>query len=99
MDVWFGKTLKTVLNIMNITKFNKMPLDERTNYLWDHGVCTTQRLVKNEYIVCIFQLDNFFVEARYSTNDNCVDDVKPIQELNLWEAYVDLELKSLFSLS
>ena len=84
---------------MNITKFNKMPLDERTNYLWDHGVCTSQRLVKNEYIVCIFQLDNFFVEARYSTNDNCVDDVKPIQELNLWEAYVDLELKSLFSLS
>ena len=99
MDVWFGKTLITVLNIMNITKFNKMPLDERTNYLWDHGVCTSQRLVKNEYIVCIFQLDNFFVEARYSTNDNCVDDVKPIQELNLWEAYVDLELKSLFSLS
>ena len=87
------------MNVMNIEQFNRLPLDERTNYLWEHGVCTSQRLIRNEYIVCIFQLENFFVEARYSTNDNRVDDVKPITELMYWEAYVDLQLRSLFSLS
>lgn len=84
---------------MKIEDFNKLPLDERTNYLWDHGICTSQRLIRNEYIVCIFELEHFFVEARYSTNDNRVDDVQPISELNLWESYVDLELRAIFSLS
>lgn len=93
------RILIIVLHIMNITKFSQMPLDEKTNYLWDHGVCTTQRLVRNEYVVCIFRLEDFFVEARYSKHDNCVKDVKAIKELDLWEAYVDLQLTCLFSLS
>lgn len=84
---------------MKIEDFNKLPLDERTNYLWDHGICTSQRLICNEYILCIFELENFFVEARYSTNDNRVDDVQPISDLILWESYVDLELRAILSLS
>jgi hypothetical protein len=30
---------------MNIKNFNHLPLDEKTNYLWDNGVCLSQRSI------------------------------------------------------
>jgi len=74
---------------MKIKRFTNLPLDEKTNYLWDHGVCLNQRLVDNSHIVCIFSLDDFFVEAIYSKNNNRVNSIAPV-DLRNWEAYVDL---------
>ena len=47
---------------MDLTAFNRLPLDEKTNYMWDHGVCLAQRIVENRYILCIFELNGFYVE-------------------------------------
>lgn len=74
---------------MNIKDFKRLPLDERTNYLWDNGVCLGQRMYANQYIICIFSLNDFFVEARYSKNNNRVDAIMPLTDVMEWEAYVD----------
>lgn len=74
---------------MTIKEFRNLPLDEKTNYLWDNGVCLGQRMVQNSYVVCIFSLNDFFVEARYSKNNNKVDAIMPLTDVMEWEAYVD----------
>lgn len=84
---------------MKIDSFSKLPLDEKTNYLWDHGVCLNQRLVDNQHIVCIFSLNDFFVEAVYSRENNRVDSIRPIIELRKWESYVDAIIMESFHLS
>lgn len=84
---------------MEISEFNKLPLDQKTNYLWDNGICLNQRLVKNQYIVCIFSLDTFYVEAVYSKRNNKVDRIAPINDLRKWEAYVDAVIMNIFCLS
>lgn len=84
---------------MKIKDFNSLPFDEKTNYLWDHGVCLNQRLVDEGFIICIFEVDNFFVEAVYSRNNNCVNSIVPIIELKQWEGYVDCVLLQLLAQS
>jgi hypothetical protein len=84
---------------MNIDQFRHLPLDEKTNYLWDNGICLNQRMVNNEYIVCIFSLADFFVEAVYSKKNNRVDRISPILGQKSWERYVDGILHQLLSLS
>ena len=81
---------------MKIKRFTNLHLDEKTNYLWDYGVCLNQRLVDNSHIVCIFSLDDFFVEAIYSKNNNRVDSISPV-DLRNWEAYVDLTLHEMLN--
>jgi hypothetical protein len=83
---------------MNITKFTRLPKDEKTNYLWDYGVCLGQRLIGEHEIVCLFELDAFYVEAVYSRENNCVDEISPLLELPQWDAYVDLMLLELLNL-
>jgi hypothetical protein len=82
---------------MRISDFNNLPFDEKTNYLWDNGVCLNQRLVDNSFIVCIFEVDSFFVEAIYSRNNNSIDSIVPIIELKQWEGYVDCVILQLLS--
>ena len=53
---------------MDITKFTRLPQDEKQNYLWDYGVCLGQRLIGEHEIVCLFELDAFYVETVYSEN-------------------------------
>lgn len=84
---------------MNASDFSNLPMDERTNYLWDHGVCFGQRLIDNQFILSIFKVDRFFVEARYSRENNRVDAIRIIDEIAEWEAYVDRTLLQLFQLS
>lgn len=74
---------------MTIQEFSQLPLDEMTNYLWDNGVCISQRRSSKHNVLCIFQIDTFFVEATYSSQDNRVEVIQPIIELREWEAYVD----------
>ena len=83
---------------MDITKFTRLPKDEKTNYLWDFGVCLGQRLIGEHEIVCLFELDAFYVKAVYSRENNCVDDISPLLELPHWDAYVDLVLLELLNL-
>ncbi|NNE54597.1 MAG: hypothetical protein HKN32_01160 [Flavobacteriales bacterium] len=80
---------------MKIDTFQQLPLDEKTNYLWDRGVCLNQRLVDENYIVCIFSLDDFFVEAVYSKANNRVNSIAPIVSHKKWEAYVDVVILNL----
>jgi hypothetical protein len=43
-------------------------------------------------------LDAFYVEAVYSRENNCVDEISPLLELPQWDAYVDLVLLELLNL-
>lgn len=74
---------------MDLRTFNRLPLDEKTNYMWDHGNCISQRLVENRYILCIFEINGFYVEAIYSKQNNRVNAILPIMGMDSWEAYVD----------
>ena len=74
---------------MDLQAFNRFPLDEKTNYMWDHGVCLAQRIVENRYILCIFELGGFYVEAIYSRRNNRVNAILPIADIPEWEGYVD----------
>lgn len=89
---YFDRSLE--LN-MDIIEFTQLPKDEKTNYLWDYGVCLGQRLVREEEIVCLFQVNEFFVEAIYSRENNRVESILPLIEMAHWEAYVDLILVEL----
>jgi len=84
---------------MELNLFNRLPLDEKTSYMWDNGVCLAQRIVENRYILCIFQLDEFFVEAIYSRRNNRVNAILPIADIPEWEGYVDQVLSSIFKLN
>ena len=84
---------------MTLNEFNQLPVDEQTNYLWDHGVCLGQRLFRGRYIVCIFSLDDFFVEARYSKHNNGIDSILPLTDVMMWEAYVDQVVRQQLYLS
>ena len=84
---------------MQLDSFNRLPLDQKTNYLWDHGVCLAQRVSENRYILCIFEVNGFFVEAIYSRRNNRVNAILPIADLPEWEAYVDQTLTQLLKLS
>ena len=84
---------------MDLTAFNRLPLDEKTNYMWDHGVCLAQRIVENRYILCIFELNGFYVEAIYSRRNNRVNAILPIADLPEWEGYVDQVLINLLHLN
>lgn len=84
---------------MTIQEFLGLPMDEKTNYMWDNGVCHGQRLIDNSYIVCIFSLGEFFVEARYSCSNNKVDAILPLSDLYQWESYVDCILRQVIHLS
>jgi len=74
---------------MDIRTFNRLPLDEKTNYMWDHGDCLAQRLVEDRYILCIFEMNGFFVEAIYSKQNNRVNAILPVTGMDAWNAYVD----------
>ena len=74
---------------MDLRTFNRLPLDEKTNYMWDHGNCISQRMVENRYILCIFEINGFYVEAIYSKQNNRVNAILPIMGMDAWEAYVD----------
>jgi hypothetical protein len=84
---------------MTIQEFCGLPMDEKTNYMWDNGICHGQRLINNSYIVCIFSLGEFFVEARYSCSNNKVDAILPLSDLLQWEGYVDRVLRQVIHLS
>ena len=85
--------------IMDLTAFNRLPLDEKTNYMWDHGICLAQRIVENRYILCIFDLNGFYVEAIYSRRNNRVNAILPIADLPEWEGYVDQVVTNLLHLN
>jgi len=74
---------------MDLRTFNRLPLDEKTNYMWDHGNCISQRMVENRYILCIFEIEGFYVEAIYSKQNNRVNAILPIMGMESWESYVD----------
>ncbi len=80
---------------MDIIKFTQLPQDEKTNYLWDFGICLGQRLIRQEEIICLFQVDLFYVEAIYSRENNRVESIRPLLEMPEWEAYVELILLEL----
>lgn len=84
---------------MTTAQFQQLPLDEKTNYLWDNGVCFGQRLVKGRYVLSIFCLSHFYVEARYSRENNRVDSIRVMNEIDLWESYVTRTVSQLLQLS
>ena len=78
----------------DLRTFNRLPLDEKTNYMWDHGNCISQRMVENRYILCIFEINGFYVEAIYSKQNNRVNAILPIMGMESWEAYVDQVIRN-----
>ena len=84
---------------MELNLFNRLPLDQKTTYMWDNGICLAQRIVENRYILCIFELDGFFVEAIYSRRNNRVNAILPIADIPEWEEYVDQVLTNLLKLN
>lgn len=82
---------------MDIISFTQLPKDEKTNYLWDHGVCLGQRLIAEHEIICLFEVNEFYVEAVYSRENNCVEKIKPLLDMPHWEAHVDLTLLELLN--
>jgi hypothetical protein len=84
---------------MTTRDFTLLPPDEKTNYLWDNGICIGQRLVDYAYIVSIFDLGSFFVEVRYSRSNTGIDAIRVMEEVPAWEAYVDRTICRLFHLS
>ena len=43
---------------MKLDSFNRL-LDQKTSYMWDHGICLAQRIIENRYILCIFEVNGF----------------------------------------
>ena len=84
---------------MELNLFYRLPLDQKTTYMWDNGICLAQRIVENRYILCIFELDGFFVEAIYSRRNNRVNAILPIADIPEWEGYVDQVLTNLLKLN
>ncbi|HHZ94532.1 MAG TPA: hypothetical protein EYN67_03000 [Flavobacteriales bacterium] len=84
---------------MELNLFNRLPLDEKTSYMWDNGVCLAQRVVENRYILCIFKLDGFFVEAIYSRRNNRVNAILPIADIPEWEGYVDQVITTILKIN
>ncbi len=82
---------------MDIVRFTQLPKDEKTNYLWDFGICLGQRLVGEYEIVCLFEVGQFYVEAVYSRENNSVDQILPLLEMPHWDAYVDLVILELLN--
>ena len=58
-----------------------------------------RRIVENRYILCIFGLNGFYVEAIYSRRNNRVNAILPIADLPEWEGYVDQVLINLLHLN
>ena len=81
------------LTAMDLRTFNRLPLDEKTNYMWDNGDCLAQRLVEDRYILCIFEMNGFFVEAIYSKQNNRVNAILPVTGMDAWNAYVERVLR------
>ena len=79
---------------MDLRTFNPLPLDEKTNYMWAHGNSSSQRMVENRYILCIFEINGFYVEAIYSKQNNRVNAILPIMGMESWEAYVDQVIRN-----
>ena len=44
---------------MKLDTFNRLPLDQKTSYMWDHGICFAQRIIENRYILCILRSTAF----------------------------------------
>ena len=88
-----------ILSVMKLDTFNRLPLDQKTSYMWDHGVCLAQRVIENRYILCIFEVNGFFVEAIYSRRNNRVNAILPIADIPEWEGYVDQVLTNLLKLN
>ena len=84
---------------MKLDTFNRLPLDQKTNYMWDHGTCLAQRIIENRYILCIFEVNGFFVAAIYSRRNNRVNAILPIADIPQWEGYVDQVLTNLLKLN
>jgi hypothetical protein len=78
---------------MNIRTFNRLPLDEKTNYMWDHGDCLAQRIVEDRYILCVFEMNGFYVEAIYSKQNNRVNAILPVLGVDAWNSYVERVLR------
>ena len=88
-----------ILSPMKLDSFNRLPLDQKTSYMWDHGICLAQRIIENRYILCIFEVNGFFVEAIYSRRNNRVNAILPIADIPEWEGYVDQTLTNLLKLN
>lgn len=84
---------------MTRIEFSQLPPDEKTNYLWDYGICFGQRMVGKHYILSIFQLEDFFVEARYLRDNSGVSSIRVIREFPEWEAYIGRTIRRLYHLS
>jgi len=84
---------------MRIKDFKKLPLDVKTNYIWDCGVCLHQELIDPTSMKCIFNVNGFFVEALYSANDNGIKAIEPFQDYYSWEGYVDRQVNYLLRLN
>ena len=69
---------------MKLDTFNRL-LDQKTS-MWDHGICLAQRIIENRYILCIFEVNGFFVEAIYSRRNNRVNAILPIADIPEWKA-------------
>lgn len=80
---------------MDIQFFERLPLDEKTNFLWDRGVCLNQRVVGEREIICIFSLEDFYVEAVYSRENNCVNSISPLMNQRSWSIYVECVVQEL----
>lgn len=84
---------------MEAEKFIQLPLDKKLNYLWDHGECAHQRTIENGHTLCLFSLDDFFVEAIYSKDNNEVLSLRFMNEFVKWSSYVDRFISEKFNLN
>lgn len=72
---------------MKVEEFIEMPMDQKTNYLWDRGQCIFQETIQDGYSVCVFELEDFYVEAVFSKHK--ILKIRHMAEITNFEAYVD----------
>ncbi len=84
---------------MEAEKFIQLPLDKKLSYLWDHGECVHQRTIRNGHTLCLFSLDDFFVETVYSKQNNEVLSIRFMEEFLTWSAYVERVINQQFNIN
>ena len=73
---------------MTLYQFKALNQQEQYQTVWDSGVYLTDRVVENNRFA-LYQIDGFYVEIFYSSNENKIISIKSFLSTDLLEPYLD----------
>jgi hypothetical protein len=73
---------------MTLYQFKVLKQQEQYQTVWDSGVYLTDRIVENNRFA-LYQIDSFYVEIFYNTNENKIISIKSFLSTDLLEPYLD----------